>query len=88
MIERHVLAVAAGAAEPSSAQDTGDGAERGDVLLVVPLVEFGLALGDDIHRIQQEPTGRGGWKLVAGQDLIALEAHQALDARGDALRPR
>src|SRR5262245_5276991 len=88
MIKCHVLAVAAGATEASGAQDAGHGGQRRDVLLVVPLVELGLELRRDVHGVQQEPAGIAWRKLVAGQDLIAFEAHQTLDLRGHALRPR
>src|SRR5213594_316798 len=47
VVERDVLPAAAGAPEAASAQHAGDGGERGDVLLVVPLVELGLELGRD-----------------------------------------
>src|SRR6266498_2254744 len=47
VIERHVLPVAAGAAEAAGAQDARDRAERRNVLLVVPLVELGLEVGRD-----------------------------------------
>src|SRR5262245_36166864 len=87
MIEGDVLAVA-GAAEAASAEHAGHGGERRDVLLVVPLVELGLVLGRDVHRVQQQASGPGRWKLIAREDLIALEAHEALDLRRDPLRPR
>src|SRR5258706_10606095 len=53
VVERDVLPVAARAAEAARAEDAGDGGERGDVLLVVPLVELGVELGRDVHRVQQ-----------------------------------
>src|SRR5215831_618017 len=87
MIEGDVLAVA-GAAEAAGAEHAGHGGERRDVLLVVPLVELGLVLGRDVHRVQQQASGSGRWKLIAREDLIALEAHEALDLRRDPLRPR
>src|SRR5437867_11583198 len=45
VIERDVLAVAAGAPEASRGQNARHGAERGDVPLVVPLAEFALGPG-------------------------------------------
>jgi len=88
VIERYVLPVAVGAPETAGAQDARERAERRKVLLVVPLVELGLELGRDAHRVHQEPAGIAGRELVAGQDLIVLEAHQAGDLACDALRPR
>src|SRR5712691_8566679 len=88
VVERHVFAAAAAATETTGAEDARDGAERRDVLLVVPLVELGLEFGRDVHRVQQQPSGIAGRELVPGQDLIALEAQQTLDAADDALRPR
>src|SRR5712691_8246762 len=79
VVERHVFAAAAAATETTGAQDSRDGAERRDVLLVVPLVELGLEFGRDVHRVQQEPAGIGGRELVARQDLIAFEPQQTLD---------
>jgi len=35
--------------------------------------------------VEQQPAGVGGLQLVARQDLLALEAHEALDPGGDAL---
>src|SRR5438270_206671 len=87
VVERDVFPVA-GAPEAASAEDTGHGSEGGDVLLVVPLVELGLEPGRDVHRVEQERAGVRGRQQVAGQDLVALEAHQALDPAGDTLGPR
>src|SRR6266511_1854506 len=47
VVEGHVFPVATGAAEASRAEDARHGAEGGDVLGVVPLVELGL--GDLRH---------------------------------------
>src|SRR6266436_7213470 len=55
VVEGHVFAVSAGAAEASSAEDARHGAEGGDVLLVVPLVELRLPLGGDVHGVQEQP---------------------------------
>src|SRR4030095_9899271 len=79
VVERHVLPVTAAAPEAASAQHPGHGRERWDVLLVVPLVELGLELRHDVHRVQEQSPGAGGRELVPGQELIALEAP---DARG------
>ena len=57
------------------------------MLLVVPLVELGLELGRDVHGVEQEPARRPGRKLVAGQGLVALVAHEELDAPGHTLGP-
>src|SRR5262249_6938359 len=84
MIERDVLPVAA-SPEATRAEHAWHRGERGDVLLVVPLVELGLEFGHDVHRVQQEPSGAGRRELIARQDLIALEAHEAIHARRDAL---
>src|SRR5262249_59925411 len=85
MIEGEVLAIA-GAAEAAGAQHAGYGGERRDVLLVVPFVELDLVLGRDVHGVEQQTAGPGRRKLIAREDLIALEAHEALDLGGDALR--
>ena len=44
--------------------------------------------GRDVHGVQEQTAGAGGRELVAGEYLIALEAHQPLDAARDALGPR
>src|SRR5438477_1424109 len=73
MVERDVLPVVAVAAESTRPEDPRNGGERGDVLLVVPLVELGLELGRDVHRVQQESAGIGWRALISGQDLVALD---------------
>ena len=87
VIQGHVLAVAAGAAEASRAEHAGDGGQCRDVLLVVPLVELGLELRRDVHGVEEKPAGVPGRQLVAGQDLLALVPHQPLDLGGHALGP-
>src|SRR5262249_21607257 len=52
-IEGDVLATAARAAEAPRAQHARHGGERGNVLLVVPLVELRLELRWDVHGVQQ-----------------------------------
>ena len=53
MIDRGIALRRAAAAEAPRAQDAGHRAERRDVLVIVPFVEFGLVLRRDIHRDEQ-----------------------------------
>src|SRR5262245_15635276 len=64
VIERDVLPVA-GAAKAARAEHAGNGGERRDVLLVVPLVELGLELGRDVHGVQQETAGVRRRELIS-----------------------
>src|SRR3954471_22963421 len=50
MIERGIALFRAGTAVAAGRQHAPDAAKRGDVLGIVPFVEFGLGLRRDIHR--------------------------------------
>ena len=65
----------------------GTAASAGMCSLSYHSLNSASAAGLDIHRVDQEPAGIVGRQLVARQDLIALEAHQALDLAGHPLRP-
>ena len=88
VVKGYVSAVSAGAPEAARAQHTRHRAESRDVLLVVPLVELRLQLGSDVHGVQEQTARGGGRELVAGEYLIALEAHEPLHAARHALGPR
>jgi hypothetical protein len=62
-------------------------AERRNVLGVVPFVEVALVLGRDVHRNDQQSGGIGGRCAAAGEQLLALVAHQAFAEAGGALGP-
>src|SRR3989442_6855671 len=70
MVERHVFAVTAGAAEAAGAHGAPDGAEGRDVLPVLPLRETGLEFWRDRHHGAQEAHGNC-WPGAGGPPALA-----------------
>jgi hypothetical protein len=74
VIECDVFRIAGGGAEAAGAQHTRNAGECRNVLGVVPSVERGLDRRGRGHSDQQQSAGTLRRRLIAGQDLIALEA--------------
>ena len=87
MVERHVFQVALRGAETARAALLHSGKRR-DMLVIVPLVEFILDFGIDVHGIEQQGPCVRRRHLIARQRLLALEAQEALALGRDTLRPR
>src|SRR6266404_824359 len=87
MVERHVTLGGAGAAVAAGAQGAGYGAERRNVLGVVPFVEVALVLGRDVHRDDQQRCRLRRSCPIAWKQLLPFIAHQAFAKTGGALGP-
>src|SRR5215469_9220873 len=88
VVERDVFRAGRSARpETPCAEDAGHAGEGGNVLGVIPSVEFGLGLRWRGHPDQQQPAGTLRREPIAGQDLLALEAQQPLAPRRHPLRP-